>query len=65
MLAKSPRVTLYTGGSDGFVASTAAPLLPSGTNQFSGGTFTRSEPALFTAHGITNLEFTPGKVCRD
>jgi hypothetical protein len=26
MLAKSPTVTLYTGGSDGFVASTAAPI---------------------------------------
>jgi len=26
MLARSPRVTLYTGGSDGFVASTAAPI---------------------------------------
>jgi hypothetical protein len=26
MLAKSPKVTLYTGGSDGFVTSTAAPI---------------------------------------
>ena len=26
MLAKSPNVTLYTGGSDGFVTSTAAPI---------------------------------------
>jgi hypothetical protein len=26
MLAKSPKATLYTGGSDGFVSSTAAPI---------------------------------------
>ena len=26
MLARSPKVTLYTGGSDGFVAFTAAPI---------------------------------------
>ena len=43
-------MTLYTGGSDGFVSSTAAPIA-SGVErtQFPGGTFTRSQPAPF--HG--------------
>src|SRR6266571_3006831 len=42
--------TLYTGGSDGFVAFTAAPIATGWSEQFPGGTFTRSEPAPFTAH---------------
>src|SRR6266567_7371603 len=44
--------TLYTGGSDGFVAFTAAPIATGWSEQFPGGTFTRSEPAPFTAHVI-------------
>src|SRR6266568_8394743 len=42
--------TLYTGGSDGFVSFTAAPIATGWSEQFPGGTFTRSEPAPFTAH---------------
>src|SRR2546427_10714829 len=37
--------TLYTGGSDGFVSFTAAPIATGWSEQFPGGTFTRSEPA--------------------
>jgi len=33
--------TLYTGGSDGFVAFTAAPIATGWSEQFPGGTFTR------------------------
>src|SRR6266498_4078764 len=49
--------TLYTGGSDGFVSFTAAPIASGWSEQFPGGTFTRSEPAPFTAHAI--LGFSP------
>src|SRR4029453_7885851 len=37
--------TLYTGGSDRFVSFTAAPIATGWSEQFPGGTFTRSEPA--------------------
>jgi len=33
--------TVYTGGSDGFVASTAAPIATGGASQFLGGSYTR------------------------
>ena len=36
MLAKSPKVTLYTGGSDGFVSSVAALIATGGANQLPG-----------------------------
>ena len=38
-LAKSPYATLYTGGSDGFVVSTAAPIATGRAIQFPGGPF--------------------------
>src|SRR6266700_1463201 len=47
--------TLYTGGSDGFVSFTAAPIATGWSEQFPGGTFTRSEPAPFTAHVISQI----------
>src|SRR5213079_1079349 len=47
--------TLYTGGSDGFVSFTAAPIATGWSEQFPGGTFTRSEPAPFTAHVISRF----------
>lgn len=37
MLAKSPFVTLYTRGSDGFVTSTAAPIASGWSDQLPGG----------------------------
>src|SRR6266536_314401 len=49
--------TLYTGGSGGFVTSTAAPIATGWSEQFPGGTFTRSEPAPFTAP--CNRDLTP------
>ena len=48
-LAKSPYATLYTGGSGGFVASTAAPIATGGAIQFPGGFIFRCGPAPF--HG--------------
>src|SRR6266568_127192 len=54
--------TLYTGGSDGFVAFTAAPIATGWSEPFPGGTFTRSEPAPFTAHVITGVESRTGAV---
>jgi len=44
------QATLYTGGSDGFVSFTAAPIATGWSEQFPGGTFTRSKPAPFMAH---------------
>src|ERR1019366_9318002 len=50
-LAKSPYATLYTGGSDGFVTSTAAPIATGWSDPVPGRAF---HPAvvqrLFTAH---------------
>jgi hypothetical protein len=37
MLAESPKATLYTGGSDGFVSSTTAPIATGRSNQLPGG----------------------------
>ncbi len=37
MLAKSPEATLYTGGSDGFVTSTTAPIASGRSDQLPGG----------------------------
>src|SRR5258708_40089743 len=37
MLAKSPKATLYTGGSDGFVSSTTAPIATGWSDQLPGG----------------------------
>src|SRR6266536_1379730 len=45
--------TLYTGGSDGFVSFTAAPIATGWSEQFPGGTHTRSEPAPF--HGARDM----------
>jgi len=54
--------TLYTGGSDGFVTSTAAPIATGWCEQFPGETFTRCGPTPF--HGALNnlrlLEFLCG-----
>ena len=51
MLAKSPKATLYTGGSDGFVSSTAAPIA-SGWSEPSSrvGLSPTVDQRLFTAH---------------
>ena len=38
-LAKSPYATLYTGGSDGFVVSIAAPIATGWSDPFPGGPF--------------------------
>jgi len=51
-LAKSPYATLYTGGSGGFVASTAAPIA-TGAIQFPGGFISRCGPAPFHGALIT------------
>jgi hypothetical protein len=37
MFAKSPKATLYTGGSDGFVSSTTAPVATGWSDQLPGG----------------------------
>jgi hypothetical protein len=37
LLARSPKVTLYTGDSGGFVASTAAPIATGWSDQLPGG----------------------------
>jgi len=37
MFAKSPKATLYTGGSDGFVSSTTAPIATGRSDQLPGG----------------------------
>src|SRR6266496_1487879 len=48
--------TLYTGGSGGFVTSTAAPIATGWSEQFPGETFTRCGPTPF--HGaLNNTEF--------
>jgi hypothetical protein len=65
MLAKSPKVTLYTGGSDGFVASTAAPIAsewnepvlgrdfhPQWTSAFHGARRTSASGTLTTLHSF-------------
>src|SRR5213079_3134274 len=65
--------TLYTGGSDGFASFTAAPIATGWSEQFPGGTLTRSEPAPFTAHviwrfmcaGITRYEVENAKFLRE
>jgi len=44
------KVTLYTRWLRGFVASTAAPIAAQWNEPVLGRTFTRSGPALFTAH---------------
>jgi hypothetical protein len=50
-LAKSPYATLYTGGSDGFVAFTAAPIATGWSDPVPGRAFlSRCGPAPFTAH---------------
>jgi len=52
MLAKSPRVTLYTGGSDGFVASTAAPIASEWNEPVLGRDFHPQSTSAF--HGARN-----------
>jgi len=50
-LAKSPYATLSTGGSGGFVASTAAPFATGWSDPVPGRVFSsRCGPAPFTAH---------------
>ena len=41
MLAKSPKVTLYTGGFSSFVTSTTAPIATGWSDQLPGGNYTR------------------------
>ena len=51
MLAKSPNATLYTGGSDGFVSSTAAPIASGWSEPSSrAGLSPAVDQRLFTAH---------------
>ena len=50
-LAKSPYATLYTGGSDGFVVSTAAPIATGWSDPVPGRVFLPAvDQRLFTAH---------------
>jgi hypothetical protein len=50
-LAKSPYATLYTGGSDGFVAFTAAPIATGWSDLVPGRAFHPAvDQRLFTAH---------------
>src|SRR6516162_5599266 len=58
MLAKSPNVTLYTGGSDGFVSSTASPIASGWSEPSSrAGLSPAVDQRLFTAHAQSR--FTP------
>src|SRR5215469_4700154 len=58
MLAKSPNATLYTGGSDGFVSSTAAPIASGWSEPSSrAGLSPAVDQRLFTAH--VQWGFTP------
>src|SRR5439155_25429272 len=50
MLAKSPTRPSTPEAPTASLPSPPLRLLPGGANQFPGGTFTRSEPAPFTAH---------------
>jgi hypothetical protein len=53
MLAESPKATLYTGGSDGFVSSTTAPIATGRSNQLPGGIRTHwKSPPLHGARGV-------------
>jgi hypothetical protein len=57
-LAKSPYATLYTGGSDGFVISTAAPIATGWSDPVPGRvSYPAVDQRLFTAH--CNGDVTP------
>src|SRR5216684_2335013 len=55
MLAKSPMRPSTPEASAALLSPPPLRLLPGGANQFPGGTFTRSGPALFTAHAKVGL----------
>ncbi len=65
MLAKSPTRPSTPEAPTASFPSPPLRLLPGGANQFPGGTFTRSEPAPFTAHATSgfnaNDQRTPGR----
>ena len=52
LLAKSPSVTLYTGGFNGFIASAAAPIATGWNDQLPGGSLTHCGYVPF--HGAPN-----------
>jgi hypothetical protein len=59
-LAKSPYATLYTGGSDGFVISTAAPIASTGWSDPVPGrvSYPAVDQRLFTAHRNRDITTT-------
>src|SRR5216684_3493733 len=58
MLAKSPMRPSTPEASAALLSPPPLRLLPGGANQFPGGTFTRSGPALFTAHAKVGLGYS-------
>ncbi|HET6177887.1 MAG TPA: hypothetical protein VFE61_13190, partial [Candidatus Sulfotelmatobacter sp.] len=51
-LAKSPYATLYTGGSDGFVVSTAAPIATGWSDPVPGRAFLRAVDQRFSRRTV-------------
>jgi hypothetical protein len=59
-LAKSPYATLYTGGSDGFVISTAAPIATGWSDPVPGRVFPPAvDQRFFTAHCMSGYVNNP------